>query len=209
MGWLFVGIGVLTVVLVVYMTWAFPLVWKTWAPWLPHDRFEAYRLRSRWNVTGPVETCVEGEQCRHKGQRPSRKDGWDYTTHKECVVCSAWTCNRSGWIDPQTLRRTVRFVCRLDERTQTQTELAQERRRQDLEKVTIPPDDSHLTYGYMPDQYPGLTRDAIRAFLSSDADEVVVDGIQAGTLNESLASTGQGDEAYAEQRGNETVLRKT
>ncbi len=60
----------------------------------------------------------------------------------------------------------------------------------------------------MPDQYAGPTRDAVRAMLDSDAEEAVVKGIAAVTLNQSLSATGLDSKLYAETRDGETVLRR-
>jgi hypothetical protein len=200
-----VGITVVAGVVIVgwMLQWVFPDIYMPAKYGFPSSRF---KLRSK--RPEPHPGCTDPLLCR----------GTEYRRHEPCVVCGGLTCRRSGWVDPDTLQRRVLPQCTLhsygvrSSREQKlfreQYELQTQRRRNDLEKVTVPPDDSHLQYGRMPDQYPGPVRDAIRAFLLSDDSEVVVTGISAGSLNESLASTGQAGDMYAETRGTETVLRK-
>lgn len=148
-----------------------------------------------------VEGCVELVCRRH-------------LRHGSCSDCGRKTDNSQIRIDPKTLKRGKVIVC-----TECyihppravvlqQGRLSQQRTRDDWDKVTDPIDMAAIEADRMPEQLPGRTRAAIRAFLASPSDVAVVPGVGAETLNNSLATLGLSGDVYAETRDNETVLRK-
>lgn len=64
----------------------------------------------------------------------------------------------------------------------------------------------------LPDQYPGLSREALREFLASDRTEACIgsgDLVQSGALNQTIATLGLDRNCYAEIRGTKVFLRRT
>ena len=148
-----------------------------------------------------VKDCVNTRFCRGRETR-----------HGRCINCGDLTCSRSGYIDDAG-RRRIGSICPqenfvINHFTKTQTTRRRDRRLADMEAVTVPPENGHMKFASMPDQYAGLTRDAIRSMLTADESEAVVDGIGASTLNASIRSTGLEGSLYAETRDGLTVLRK-
>jgi len=115
-------------------------------------------------------------------------------------------------IDPKTLRRRYVITCRdcVDEvtRSQEQLRLRDRRRRKDWDEITTPVRTEAIVRDKMPEQYPGRVRDALRAFMASDATRAIVPGIDVASLQESIASLGLHNEIYAEQRDDQTVIRR-
>lgn len=165
------------------------------------ERFHWWR---RYGRRIKVPECGESV-CSGEYPKESRRN------HGRCVECGAVTCRRSGWVDEDG-RRRVSHIC--DEHFwerkwgTTQWQRRKDRRLNDLTKLTVPPVTDHLVSNTMPDQFAGLTRDAIRAFRDSDESEVLVLKVSASAINASLRSTGLDDEMYAEIRNGETILRR-
>jgi hypothetical protein len=156
-----------------------------------------YRNFSRGRAHGCQETS-----CTRGNRQP----------HASCVDCGRRTHSRQMRTDPNTLQRQLRYVCdscywdyafsgRGDQ-------VNSERARRDWKEVTDPIINGALHLGEMPEQLPGPTRAALRAFYESTETKAVVPDVSAGTLNNSLATLGLADSMYAETRGQKTVLRK-
>lgn len=130
--------------------------------------------------------------------------------HRPCADCGQLTDSSTIRVEPGTLRRRKVFVCDSHRvRSNSRDEqLRKERAYKDWREITDPLVDDALRIGQMPEQIPGPTRAALRAFRESGDTRAVVDGINASTLNQSLRALGLDDEMYAETRGNETVLRR-
>lgn len=65
--------------------------------------------------------------------------------------------------------------------------------------------------GYIPPQYPSVSRATLRAFLDSDLESATVgdsDERDAGSLNGSIRSLGFSSEVFAEIRSGQAVLRR-
>lgn len=60
----------------------------------------------------------------------------------------------------------------------------------------------------MPEQYPGISREALRAFLDSDLARATVPDTSASILNNTILTLGLRAEVYAEERSGKTVLRR-
>ena len=129
--------------------------------------------------------------------------------HGPCHVCGRTTCQRGGYVEPSTLRRRTGYVCRGHSFAvgPRQTAARADRCRVDWERLTDPVDSSRLALGQLPEQYRGAIRAALRAFVDSDAETAVCVDLDAGDLNASIRTLGL-TEIYAEQRANETVLRR-
>lgn len=132
--------------------------------------------------------------------------------HRRCADCGVLTCVRQMRVNPKTLRRQLVGVCN-DCYLRSMFDPAQERlkakrTRDDWEKVTDPILAGAIRPDEMPEQLPGATRMALRAFQRSEATTAVVPDLAAETLNQSIASLGLAGVMYAETRGKQTVLRK-
>jgi hypothetical protein len=161
-------------------------------------KFHLKRRRST-----PHPDCIEGDSCAWVNRVGHR-------LHGACADCGAITCERSLRIQPDLSRRVVPVCnsCRLSP-NRRQSKLASERSRNDWLHVTDPIATGLLKPGVMPEQLPGPTRAALRAFYESSEMTAVVAGVGAETLNQSIATLGLGASMYAETRDKQTVLRRT
>lgn len=182
-------ISLLIAVAIVLAIW-FELSWyPAWPPWPIPSKETRFRVNpikefriARKQRKEKHPDCVEPGNCSPQG-RP----------HWPCVDCGGLTCSRSMRIDPKTLRRLLMPVCF---------------GCADWREVTDPIINGSLRVGEMPEQLPGPTRMALRAFYESTDTRAVVEDVGAETLNQSIASLGLSGSMYAETRGGETVLRK-
>lgn len=124
-----------------------------------------------------------------------------------CIGCGQPTHDRSVVVD-SNLRRRKPFVCSDCCGRVGDHEYRVERTRRDWQEVTDPVRRDRLLLDQMPEQYPGISREALRAFLDSDATRAVVPDTTPSILNRTIATLGLDDEVYAEERSGETVLRK-
>lgn len=186
------ALAALTLVIAAVVAWRTSLVLRKenyFFPWWTYHR----RARRAAEIG-----CDQGRWC-----EPDKH-------HGPCRVCGKPACWRTGYIEASTKRRRMGFTCRrhglsLDAQ---QEALRTERRRADWEKLTDPIDASRLAFGQLPEQYRGPLRSTLRAFVESGADTAVCSDLNAADLNASIHALGITD-VYAEQRANETVLRRT
>lgn len=121
--------------------------------------------------------------------------------HGACVICGDRTCNRGMRVNPGSLKRELVFVCfaACDQTLMVQNDpLQRERTRNDWSRP-------------LPDQFPSASRSATKAFLADGeamAMEMEVVDSSPTALNQTLGSLGLQDEAYAEQRSQQTFLRR-
>jgi hypothetical protein len=201
--------------------------WRAWQCRGTRDTFFRWPHRIEYRLTARYAQrigCVEGWSCSGRRERNHYKvPRWYWSPrarranryhrghrHDYCVSCSNITCESQLMVDPNTGRRRKQAVCKECRLSvyRHQDWLRRERRERDWQLLTDPVDDSTLTYHVMPEQYAGPTRATLRAFAQADADAATVAGITAATLNQSIAVLGLQDRMYAEQRDDETVLRR-
>lgn len=128
--------------------------------------------------------------------------------HARCVLCGDLTCHRGLYLEEHSLRRRVGPRCaKWSCHDSAQESLRQQRTYDDWERLTTPIV-ANMLIPAMGEQYPGPTRTALRAFLDSDMEEATIAEASPGALNGSIAALGLHDRIYAEQRGNDTVLRR-
>ena len=129
--------------------------------------------------------------------------------HGECAICGLLTCTRKAHIDPESLRRRMRYVCDKDwwAASGDDSDARKARRVKDWSEMTEPATSDLLTVE-LTEQYPGAVRSALRVFAESNEPFSRVSGIPANTLNDSIGALGLHDEIYAETRGTDTYLRR-
>ncbi len=181
------------------------------AVWLVRD-YRHYRIG---DGNGPISKVLYGRDRRRR-QRDAKTVGCTASYHVpgrhhgKCVDCGQWTCERAMRVEPTTLRRRMLHVCgdcNLREMRHARDDHARTlRTRFDWERYTEEPDMSLIDTGAFGDQYPGRTREAIRAFINANVTEAIVEG-SAVTYNQSIAVLGL-KEIYAETRNEKTYLRK-
>ena len=148
--------------------------------------------------------CHETRHCRGR-----------LAQHGRCSSCEELTCRQTIGVSDTSLRRERQFLCddcswdRSSRYAQKNHDLRQQRRDLDWDLTSTPIDDSGLNFGEMGEQYPGKVRTALRAFVKSDQDVATFSAAPAGFVQRSINSLGLQDDVYAEQRGNDTVIRRT
>jgi len=174
--------------------------WWAWMRW-QWRRFFGLWSSHQAHLANHMLGCVEKAYC---------CNGWTYIYHRYCERCDAVTCHRKLITDPITLRRRMQPLCWECDRKVDVFEAHHRLRRvrDDWEKITVPVDGTAIIADQMPEQYPARTRAAIRAFLESGSDVAVVLDVSPAALQNSIRVLGLEDTAYAEQRDNETVIRK-
>jgi hypothetical protein len=161
-----------------------------------------FNLRARKREKTRVAGCVD-HICRPDAP------------HGSCIDCGRVTDSRRLQIDPTTLRCRLMHICdgcvtaeSSTRRLNQQERLATQRTLRDWNHVTDPVNTGALRTGVMPEQIPGPTREAIRAFWLSGAAVAVATVSDAATLNNAIATLGLHDDMYAEIRSGEVVLRR-
>lgn len=160
-----------------------------------------YRLRYRHWPLLECEDFQSGGFCKGESSR-----------HRCCNNCGAVTCSASLKIDARSLRRHWRAECDSCKWKSLgdphQAALRSKRTKQDWEHISAPVNRERIIAGQMGEQYPGVSRETIRAFRESGAVTAIAPDVDAASLQQTISVLGLEDEMYAETRGDETVLRR-
>lgn len=137
----------------------------------------------------------------------------DRMCYRTCGYCGRKAKTRSMAVSPITLRRSLVDLCNrkgcLQKLRAWEGQSDSRRRRAQFDWERQHPEAAALALiGYIPPQYPSVSRATLRAFLDSGADVATVDGSDATTLNGSIKRLGFGDAVFAERRSDLVVLRR-
>lgn len=159
-----------------------------------------------------LERLTAHRPSHHAGCTQAHNCRGDRAPHGPCETCGALTC-RWGWGVDGNLRRKRQFRCVSAGRASCGESRWSRRNRRsrthkDWSEVTDPIVDKRLLPGIMPEQYPGVSRETLRAFLDSNASVAVALDTTPSNVNKTIAVLGLDKEVYAEERSGETVIRR-